>query len=94
MRMRDRLHLDRIGNHHPSHERRQHTGHRHAVASRLDHDLVGRLQLFAKPLQPRSGHIDPTRVPKLSVFPNHHLAKRSVDVHSNNPSHWFLLSAQ
>jgi hypothetical protein len=37
----DRLHLQRIGDHHALHERRQDPRHRHAVAGGLDHHLVG-----------------------------------------------------
>jgi hypothetical protein len=93
MRMRDRLHLQRIGDHHPRHERRQHARHRHAVARRLGHDRIGRTQALAEAFQRCPGHIDPAGMPELAVFPNYHLAKGSVDIHSDHTSHRFLLSA-
>jgi hypothetical protein len=43
MRVRDRLHLERVCDHHPRHEGREHARHRHAVACRLDDDLVSRM---------------------------------------------------
>jgi hypothetical protein len=39
-RMRDRLHLQRIGDHHPLHKRRQNARDCHAIPGRLDHHLV------------------------------------------------------
>ena len=42
LRKGDGLHLQRIGDDRPSHERRQDPHHRHRVAGRFDDDLVGR----------------------------------------------------
>ena len=73
MRLRDRLHLQRIRDDHPRHKGGQHARNRHAVAGRLDHHLIGRPQVLAQPFERSSGHIDPADMPKDAIFPNHHL---------------------
>jgi hypothetical protein len=85
--MRDRLHLQRIGDDHPPHERRKNPGHRHAIPGGLNHHLVGWKQLSAKPFEPRAGHVDPTEAPQLTILPHHHLAEGPVDVDADHPSH-------
>jgi hypothetical protein len=39
---RERLHLKRMGNHHPRHERRVAMHERHRIPGRLDDDRIGR----------------------------------------------------
>ncbi|GHE06075.1 hypothetical protein GCM10008024_39290 [Allgaiera indica] len=51
VRMGDRLHLQRIGDHHSRDVGRQHAGDCHAVPRRLDHDLVCLQKLPAEPFQ-------------------------------------------
>ena len=87
MGMGDGLDLKWIGNHHPLYMRRQNPGHRHAVSRRFDHHLVSLLQLPAKPLQGRAGHIDPAFVSGYTVLPDHHLPKGAVDVYADYASH-------
>ena len=48
VRMGDHLHLQRVGDDHPLHERRQHPRNRHAVACRLNHHLIRRLLTRAR----------------------------------------------
>ena len=50
--VRDRLHLQRVGDDHPRHVRGQHPHHRHGVAGGLDHHLVVLGQAAAEALQP------------------------------------------
>lgn len=86
-RMRDRLHLQGIGDHHPPHEKRENSRHRHAIPGRLDHDLVSWKQLTTQPFERRPGHVDPAKAPQAAKLPNHHLAEGSVDVDPNHSSH-------
>jgi hypothetical protein len=37
----------------------------------------------------RSRHPDPARRPQPAIFPKHHLAKDSVDIHPDHPSHLY-----
>ena len=87
----DRLYLERIGNDHPRHERRQHPRHRHAVGGRFDDYLIACQQGFAKSFQRGPRHINAARRSKPAVFPEHHLPESSVDIDPNYPSHLLLL---
>lgn len=86
----DRLHLQRIGDNHPCHERRQNPRH-HAVGGRFDHHLITGQQGLAKSLQRSPRHIDAARMSEPAILPNHHLPESSVDVDANHPSHSHLL---
>jgi hypothetical protein len=90
--MGDRLDLQRIGNHHPRHIRRQNPRHGHAVAGRLDHHFVGGPKALAEAFQRRARHVDPASIPKPAVFPDHHLAKGAVGIDPDHTSHPCLLS--
>ena len=90
----DRLHLQRIGDNHPRHERRQHSRDRHAVGGRFDHHLITGQQGLAKSLQRSPRHIDAARMSEPAVFPKHHLPEGSVDIDANHPSHSHLLPDQ
>ena len=92
VRMGDRLHLQRVGDDHPRHERRQHARDCHAVACCFNDHLIRRLKPLAEAFQPRAGHIDPTGMPKHAALPYHHLAEGSVDVDANHAAHINLLS--
>ena len=92
MGVRDRLHLQRIGDHHALHERRQDPRHRHAVAGGLDHHLVGGQKLLAETFQRRTRHVDPAHMPQPAGFPDHHLAKGAVGIDPDHTSHPCLLS--
>jgi hypothetical protein len=72
--------------------RRKHADHGHGITGRLDNDLVILAQATAETLQPRSGHADASGRTQLSIFPEHHLGKGSVDVHTDYTSHPLLLS--
>lgn len=88
MRMGDRLHLQRIGDHHTSDVGCKHAGDRHAVSRRLYDNLVRLLQkLSAKPFQGGSGHIDPSFGPGYTVLPDHHLPEGPMDIYGNDTSH-------
>ena len=51
------------------------------------------MQASAEPLQSRPGHVDPPVMAQLPIFPEHHLRKGAVDVHSYHPPHQLLLSS-
>lgn len=87
MGMRDRLYLERIGDHHPFHVRRQNPRHRHAISGRFDHDLISLLKLPAEPLQGRAGHLDPALMSGQTILPDNHLPEGPVDVDTDNASH-------
>jgi Transposase, Mutator family len=87
----DRLHLQRIGDNHPRHERRQHSRHPHAVGGRLDHNLITGQQALAKSLQRGPRHIYAARTSEPAVFPKHHFPESSVDIDANHASHAHLL---
>ncbi|MGY4592776.1 hypothetical protein ACVWXL_000522 [Bradyrhizobium sp. GM22.5] len=87
----DRLHLQRIGDNHPCHERCQNPRYRHAVAGRLDHHLITGQQGLAKSLQRSPRHINAARMSEPAILPKHHLPESSVDVDANHPSHLHLL---
>ena len=91
VRVGDRLDLQRIGHDHPRHIRRKHAHHGHGVAGRLDDDLVLLAKAAAETLQPGAGHGDAPGRTQLSLLPEHHLRKRSVDVHADHTSHRLLL---
>jgi hypothetical protein len=87
MHVSNRLHLQWIGDDHPSHERRQHARNRHAVAGGLDDHLVRWQKTRAQAFKPSPSHVDPVDASKRAVLPNHHLAEGSVDIDADHPSH-------
>jgi hypothetical protein len=86
-RVRDRLHLQWIGNDHARHIGLEHPHHRHGIAGGLDHHLIILGQGATKAFQCRSRHVNPACRPQPAVFPEYHLGKGPVDIHSDNPSH-------
>jgi Transposase, Mutator family len=85
--VRDRLYLNGVGDDHAGDVWAQHTNHRHCVAGRLDDDLVILAERATEAFRRRSRHPDPARRPQPAIFPKHHFAKGSVDVHPDHPSH-------
>jgi len=67
--MGDRFDLQRIGDHHALHEKRQHPRHGHAVAGRLNRHLVRRQKALAEALQRRARHVDPACMPAAGRLP-------------------------
>src|SRR5207248_8945079 len=92
VRMRDRLDLQRIGHDHAGHIWRKHADDGHCVASSLNDDFVLLAKATAETLQPRAGHAHAPRRTQLPILPEHHLRKRSMNVHANHTSHRLLLS--
>src|SRR5205085_85150 len=92
VRMRNCLDLQRIGHDHAGHIRRKHADNGHCVAGSLNDDFVLLTKATAETLQPRAGHTHAPRRTQLPIFPEHHLRKRSMNVHANHTSHPLLLS--
>ena len=92
VRMRNCLDLQRIGHNHASHIRRKRTDNGHCVAGRFNDDFVLFAQATAETLQPRAGHTHASRRAQPALLPEHHLGKRSVNVHADYTSHALLLS--
>ena len=53
----------------------------------FDHYLIRCGEAIAQTLERRSRHVDPTDVPENAILPDHHLAKGSMDIHSNDAPH-------
>lgn len=87
----DRLHLQRIGDNHPCHERCQNPRYRHAVAGCFDHHLITGQQGLAKSLQRSPRHINAARMSEPAILPNHHLPESSVDVDARSETDTHLL---
>lgn len=94
MSLGNRLHLERISDDHPRHERRKNPRYRHAITGSLDDHFIGRSQPFPEPFQRRPGHVDPVRMLQYPRLPNHHLPEGPVNIHTNYASHKRLLSAK
>src|SRR5271166_342524 len=92
VRMGDRLDLQRIGHDHARHVWPKHTDNGHGIAGCLNDDLVLLAKAAAETLQPGAGHADASGWTQPAVFPEHHLRKRSADVHADHTSHRLLLS--
>jgi hypothetical protein len=92
VRMRNCLDLQRIGHNDASHIRRKRTDNGHCVAGSLNDDLVLFGQATAEAFQPRVGHTHASRRTQPALLPEHHLGKRSVNVHADYTSHPLLLS--
>src|SRR5260370_2607103 len=91
VRMCNCLDLQRIGHDHAGHIRKlMHDDH--CVAGRLNDDLVLFAQATAEAFQPRAGHSHSSRRTQPAILPEHHLGKRSVNVHADHTSHPLLLS--
>ena len=86
-RVRDRPHLQRVGDDHPRDVGGQHPHHRHRVAGGLDHHLVILGQAAGEALQARAGHVDPAVMAQPAILPEHHLREGAVDVHADDAPH-------
>ena len=91
MSLGNRLHLERISDDHPRHERRKNPRYRHAITGSLDDHFIGRSQPFPEPFQRRPGHVDPVRMLQYPRLPNHHLPEGPVNIHTNYASHKRLM---
>jgi len=87
VRLRDRLHMQRIGHDDASHIGAENADYRHRVAGGLEDDLIALGQTAVKALERRAGHVDPTVPPQPPVFPEHHLGERPMDVHTDHAPH-------
>jgi hypothetical protein len=93
--MRDRLPLQRIGDHDPLHDplhERRENPQDHGGAGRFNDHFVGRMQLPAQPFKGGPGHVDPAEAAEPAVLPNHHRAEGSLDIDANPPPHQRLPS--
>ncbi len=94
MRVRDRFHLQRVGDYDPMNKGRQHPRHRHAVAGRIDRHLIRRPRSSAEPLQRGAGHANAASRPQPALFPENHLPEGAVNVDTGHAPHAPLLSAK
>ena len=88
-RMRDRLHLHGVGDHHPGHERREQPYDGRRVPRRLENHLVVRPQAVAKSHDRVVLQVDPEALGGDAVLVDRDLRETSMDVHSDR-SHALL----
>jgi hypothetical protein len=85
--VRDRLHLKWVGDDHACNVRAQHRTAAIALPVAAMTTSSSLLSVRPKAFQRRSCHPAPASRTQPAIFPKHHLAKGSVDIRSDHPSH-------
>jgi hypothetical protein len=95
--VRDRAHLQRIGNHHAMHEWLQQSHDPGGVHRRLDHDFIVRSKLSAESNHRIPCELDPRSIAQSPTVKKHCHRKAAVHVESDHPHAallWLILKSE